>query len=166
MPPPPGTTNQEMERVITDNCEDTIERFVCSICSTWSHLSVQDWGSLPTQVPSRSFCHLPKVADKKEYQHKSRCPPELIPVHIPLSSFIQQTSTHTHNPPFLQFLKQIIPLTWISLLHQIYLFFIPIVGHIPELLQHQNFLYLLQVHSIYHLFQPTLYLLLMIYMCL
>ena len=52
MPPPPGTTNQEMARVITDNCEDAIERFVRSICSTWSHLSFQDWGSLPAQVPS------------------------------------------------------------------------------------------------------------------
>ena len=51
MPPPPGTTNQEMELVITDDCEDPVERSTCSICPTWSHLSFQDLGSLPTQVP-------------------------------------------------------------------------------------------------------------------
>lgn len=51
MPPPPGTTNQEMELIITDDCEDPVERPVCSVCLTCSQLSFQDLGSLPTQVP-------------------------------------------------------------------------------------------------------------------
>lgn len=102
---------------------------------------------------SGSFPHS-KAAAKKEHQHKSRHSPELTPSGFPPLSLIPQTPLL--SPSSLQFSKQTTPLAWINLLHQVHLFFIPIFGHKTELFQHQNFLYLLEIHSIYHYFNPLL----------
>lgn len=47
--PPPGTTNQEIELIITDDCEDPVERLYI-LSALLAPISFQDLGPLPTRV--------------------------------------------------------------------------------------------------------------------